>query len=294
MRRLLAAMLLVAIAGCGEPSRERSSAPQSESAGPAADGAAPRSARRDGGPNVSPTAAPGVAFNYRYAFRLAADRVAEVQERHAAACEGLGVARCRITGMSYRLVGDRDVSAQLRFGLDPSLARRFGRAGVEAVTQAEGLMIESQISGQDVGTGIRADGRSIAQLQDELRRIEARIADPDVSADEKVELRQEAAALRDEIRALGEGRQDAQASLATTPMVFDYGSGSYGSDAPDFGATLSDAWDGFLWGLYGLFVVVMTLLPWIALGALVWLAVRWGLRQARRRRPAVAVETPAS
>ena len=47
----------------------------------------------------APTAAPGVAFNYRYAFRLAAPRIAEVQEQHAQMCERLTVARCRITGM---------------------------------------------------------------------------------------------------------------------------------------------------------------------------------------------------
>ena len=68
----------------------------------------------------SPTAAPGVAFNYRYAFRLPAERVAEVQEQHAQACEQLGVARCRITGMLYRLVNDDDIEAMLAFKLDPA------------------------------------------------------------------------------------------------------------------------------------------------------------------------------
>src|SRR4051812_27650401 len=44
-------------------------------------------------PNVSPSAAPGVAFNYRYAFRLPAARVSQIQEQHARACEQLGVSR---------------------------------------------------------------------------------------------------------------------------------------------------------------------------------------------------------
>ena len=97
----------------------------------ARDAAAPTAARegRGAGPDISPTAAPGVAFNYRYAFRLPSERIEEVQERHAAGCEALGPNRCRITGMLYRVVGDGDIEATLSFQLDPAIARRFGRAG---------------------------------------------------------------------------------------------------------------------------------------------------------------------
>src|SRR5881628_1327936 len=52
---------------------------------------------------IAPTAAPGVAFNYKYAFRLPAERITAVQEEHAEACEKLGVARCRITGLYNHL-----------------------------------------------------------------------------------------------------------------------------------------------------------------------------------------------
>ena len=38
------------------------------------------------GPNVRVSAAPGVAFNYRYAFRVPDAKIAAVQEEHAAAC----------------------------------------------------------------------------------------------------------------------------------------------------------------------------------------------------------------
>ena len=91
-------------------------------------------------PNIGPTAAPGVAFNYRYAFRLAAPRIAEVQEQHALMCERLTVARCRITGLRYRVVNDRDIEAMLALKLDPSVARHFGREGVQTVTAAEGML----------------------------------------------------------------------------------------------------------------------------------------------------------
>ncbi|HMN84711.1 MAG TPA: hypothetical protein PKA74_01795, partial [Bauldia sp.] len=64
------------------------------------------------------TAAPGVAFNYRYAFSLPAGQIAAAQEAHAAACEQLGIARCRITGMRHQLLGENRVEAMLAFKLD--------------------------------------------------------------------------------------------------------------------------------------------------------------------------------
>jgi hypothetical protein len=66
------------------------------------------------GPNVAVTAAPGVAFNYRYAYRLANARIQAAQEAHAQMCEKLTVARCRITGMRYSLVNERDISPAWR------------------------------------------------------------------------------------------------------------------------------------------------------------------------------------
>ena len=41
-------------------------------------------------PNISPTAAPGVAFKYGYEFSLSDERIATTQEVHASACEKLG------------------------------------------------------------------------------------------------------------------------------------------------------------------------------------------------------------
>ena len=237
--------------------------------------------RAAAGPNIGPTAAPGVAFNYRYAFRLAAPRIAEVQEQHAQLCERLTVARCRITGLRYRVVNDRDIEAMLALKLDPAVARHFGRAGVEAVTRAEGMLIESEISGQDVGTDIRRAGRSIAQLNEELGRIEARLAGR-ISADERARLDYEAQQLRQSIRAAEAGREAQQESLATTPMVFSYGSGELVpgfADRPTFAKAWDQAWGNVKEGLLAFFVILVTLAPWILLGLLGW----WAILRVRRR-----------
>ncbi|HEX8364095.1 MAG TPA: DUF4349 domain-containing protein [Allosphingosinicella sp.] len=299
MRRLLALVpLFLAISACGgsfehqsEPSRDSGEGSVSNAMGEATDAAAPApmtsspAERSAAGPAVSPTAAPGVAFNYRYAFRLAADRIATVQEQHAARCEALGVNRCRITGMLYRRHDDENIEARLSFKLDPSIARIFGREAVGMVTQAEGMLVENEISGTDVGTSIRQTGRSIAEMREELARIEARLRGR-LGAGEKSDLEYQAQQLRASISAAEQNRAEAQESLATTPMTFVYGSGHLvpgPQPRRPLGDSLGEAWDNFLNGASVLFVLLVTLLPWILLGLAVFLLVRWVRRRFFRR-----------
>ncbi len=292
MRRALPFLVvLLATTACGQS--ERSSYSPSDESAPAnavetfaaEDAAAAPSeaarASRAGGPNIGPTAAPGVAFNYRYAFRLAAPRISEVQERHAQMCEQLGVRQCRITGMLYRVVNNRDIEARLELKLDPAVARRFGREGVDAVVRAQGMLTESQISGVDVGSRITQATRSIGELTAELERIEAQLRSMGSGA-RKSELEYQAGQLREQIRALRETRTQSEDSLATTPMVFHYGSGALvpGFDqGPTLKQALDEAGESFLYGVYILMRILIAILPWaLAAGLLLWLG-----RLIRRR-----------
>src|SRR5690349_6703198 len=90
-------------------------------------------------PGVDVTSAPGVAFDYRYAFRLPGNRIGAVQEAHAQACEKLGIDKCRITAMRYRLVDQKDVEAMLALRLDPKIARQFGKDATGTVEKADGM-----------------------------------------------------------------------------------------------------------------------------------------------------------
>lgn len=284
-------VLLLAATACSKSSPDRSSlqdgAPAShDAAGNAAESAAPAGqASRDGGPNIGVTAAPGVAFNYRYEFRLPPTRIAEVQEQHAQMCEHLTVARCRITGMYYRVNNEHDVEAMLAFKLDPAVARQFGREGVESVVRAEGMLRESEISGTDVGTEIHAANRSIAELQADLQRIEARLQTPRLDLDEKARLEDQAQQLREQIRAGSAQRDEAQASLATTPMVFRYASGE-----PTLGQSLQDTGDSFLTSLYVLLRVVIALLPWAFAAGLIAAIVIFVRRKLAKKRAAAESE----
>jgi hypothetical protein len=250
-----------------------------------------------GGPNVGVTAAPGVAFDYRYAFRLANGKIAAAQEAHASMCEKLGVARCRITGMRYSLVNERDVSASLELKLDPAIARQFGKDATKVVTDAEGMLVDQQITGIDAGSSIEQANRSRAELQDELDRVTKELARPGLSSVVRDRLLSEAASLRSQIRALGDQKAADEESLARTPMVFNYGSGKAipGFDEP---APLSQAFDraayNFLSAIGFLVIAVATLLPWVLI---VMLSI-WGYRRlpARLRvfshRPDVVEERP--
>ena len=231
-------------------------------------------------PGISPTAAPGVAFNYRYAFRLPGARVGAVQEQHAAACEKLGLDRCRITGMRYRLVGEDDVEAMLAFKLDPAIARQFGKSGIDLVTRSEGMLVDSEISGEDAGSEIAAATRSEAQLNEELQRIEAQLARAGLRSAERAELQMQADRLRESIRATRANRADRQESLAKTPVVFHYGSGDLVpgfDDRSPIATALERASDNLVSGIAALLVVGLTLLPWALLALLLlWLYRRFG------------------
>ena len=233
MRRTLPfIILLLTTTSCGSPMGDESAPPgPSDEMSESADTSAPSApmsggpASRTAGPNVGVTAAPGVAFSYRYSFRLPADHIATVQEQHARTCEELGVARCRITGMRYRVLNEHDVEAMLAFKLEPSLARRFGQAGVETVQRADGMLTESEITGADVGTSIQRSGRSIAEMTAELRRIEAQIERRNLPPEERTRLEYDASQIRQSIQALQANREEQRETLANTPMVFNYGSG---------------------------------------------------------------------
>ena len=234
------------------------------------------SSRAPAPPGITPTAAPGVAFNYNYAFRLPHDRIAAAQEQHASACEKLGVERCRITGFLYEARGDDDVDAQIAFKLDPALARRFGKEGIDAVTRAEGRLVRAQITGEDVGTRIAQGTRSRAEMQEELRRIEAQLAQRGLGAAERAQLQSQAQDLRARLRAEDGAQAERREQLATTPMVFNYRAGETDRSLR---AALTRALDGFGQSARAVLIFFVYILPWALLALLLWLGWRWAKRR---------------
>jgi len=259
---------------------------------------AEQAASADGaGPNVSVTAAPGVAFNYRYAYRLANARIQAAQEAHAQMCEKLTVARCRITGMRYSLVNEHDISASLEIKLDPAIARQFGKDATKVVTDAKGMLVDQQITGTDMAPTIEGADRGRAELQDELDKVNRELNRPGLSNVVRDRLLSEASQLRAQMRALGEQKKSAEDSLATTPMAFTYGSGTtvpgFDEERP-LADALAEAGLNFQRALGALILVLASLLPWAVLLALIvwlWRRYRVGAWLSRRSDEAFARET---
>ncbi|KQZ71949.1 hypothetical protein ASE06_21590 [Sphingopyxis sp. Root214] len=301
--KLLAGAMALALIGCSEKNSEsRREAPAYDMAPidasetvPAqsipAPVAAPPGAMRS--PNIGVSAAPGVAFNYSYAFRLDDNRIAKVQEDHAAACEALGINRCRIAGMTYRLVRENEVEAQLLFKLDPAIARKFGRDALASVEKAEGVLAATRISGEDVGTQISDSQRRSADLNAEIARLETRLKQGGLGDRERAELQQQIAGMRRQLDGERDTRRTDEAMLATTPMQFDY-VGTGGLPGIGYGNPFSDALNMLVHSgsvmLSFILVVGAAVLPWalfFALLLMIWrtppmLVARKWLRGATR------------
>lgn len=286
MRALVALTPLIMFAACSAPDRDEEA--------PAERPVDVQESMQDSriaaasGPGIAVTAAPGVAFDYRYAFRIPSAKIAAVQEVHAAACEKLGVNRCRITGMRYSLSGKSDITGMLAFKLDPAIARNFGKTGIAAVVQAEGMLVDAAIEGVDAGAAIRRSDQTSVQLRADLERIEQRLRDARGSA-ERAQLQSEAERLRQALRATQDTRTEQADSLATTPMEFTYRSGSA---VPGFdgGSPLRLALDTAIGSALTLLTVLLVLvgglLPWLLVAALViWVFRRIGGGRFARRQP---------
>ncbi len=279
---LLTAALLAACSRQPNPQRDPNQEPPATRSFDVAESAA--------APGVDVTAAPGVAFDYRYAFRLPGNRISAVQEAHAQACEKLGIDKCRITGMRYRLVDQKDVEAMLALRLDPKLARQFGKDATAAVDKAEGMLVDQEITGEDVGSKIAGATRSEAELREELRRVEAELARAvpmkgtvaSQAAVDRQSLLDRAQEIRAQLRALGEGKESDKQALVGTPMVFNYGSGSV---VPGFDVrsplrdALQQAWNNLVGGFAAILVILITLVPWLLLAGVAF----WAIRRARKR-----------
>ena len=226
MRAWLLASVCLGLAACSKTeSSAGDEAPVAADASDSASSARAPSAALSA-PGIAVTAAPGVAFAYDYAFRLPSDGIAKTQEVHAQACEKLGIARCRITGMRYRLIGENNIEAMLAFKLDPAIARGFGKDAIAAVDAAQGKLVDAEITGTDAAAEIDRLAIQRSRTEEAIKRIDAQLADPRVKGSEREELQRQRAVLTQTIGATRDDTRAQQASLATTPMVFRYGSGA--------------------------------------------------------------------
>ncbi len=286
---IIALPLICAVAACSPEAQEgeaTQTADVAEEAAPAA--AREANSAADGAvfakpAAVSPSVAPGVAFQYSYDFRVPGDRIEAVQDEHAAACETLGLSRCQITGLAFSQSERGYPEGRMEFLLDPAIARKFGRDAIASVEKAEGVLATSNVSGENVGDEIATSQVRSAGIEAEVKRIEARLAAKGLANDERVELRRRAEELREMLGGEKEQRRAGERRLATTPVAFAY-SGNMGiGGSGAFGDALSASTGSLTTMLSLLLMLAGVVLPWLLPVGLIVLIVKSPLGAGARR-----------
>ncbi|MBL9070998.1 MAG: DUF4349 domain-containing protein [Sphingopyxis sp.] len=217
--KLLAGAIALALFGCAEKPADDAAPTNS----PAAESVSEEGSTADAAaPKIGVEAAPGVAFDYSYTFRLADDRISKIQEDHAAACETLGVQRCRIVDVRYQLSDEKLVEAQTQFKLEPGIARKFGANAISSVEKAEGVLADASVAGEDIGTEILASQQRSAGSEAEIARIEQRLKAGGLDKRERAELLAQIAQLRGQLGDEHQTRRSGEARIAWTSVAFNY------------------------------------------------------------------------
>jgi Domain of unknown function (DUF4349) len=228
-------------------------------------------------PSIPASAAPNLAFEYRYAFKLPDDKIGAVQEEHAEACETLGSARCQIVDMTYQQINEDRAEAMLAFKLDPAIARKFGREAIASVEKAEGVLADGNVTGTNVGGEIEDSQSRSAMLQAQLERLEKRLSMKGLPPKERASLQDRAEELRKELDGEQEGRRAGEGKLAMTPVRFTYagddGLPGFGKENP-FANAFDVTANSFATMISFVLLVLGGIAPWALLVLLIVLALR--------------------
>jgi hypothetical protein len=209
-------------------------------------------------PDISPTAAPGVAFNYAYEFSLPDKRIAAAQEAHASACERLSLGRCRIVGMTYTVDQNEQVMAELDLKLDPLIARQFGKSAQQLVESNDGKLFRLAIGSSDEGQVIDQTTKQKSSVSAQIARLEQELAKTKPGTEARANLMSQIEALQQQVSEQTRAIESSQATLASTPMEFHY----YGrGGVPGFrGNPVREAWQTFITTIVWLVKILLQVL----------------------------------
>lgn len=226
-------------------------------------------------PDIGPSAAPGVAFRYAYLYELPDEAISAVQEKHAAKCEALGVARCRITGLEYTVNESDAVAASLTVKLEPAIARQFGKESTKDVRDADGRLRSTDFTGEDTEPLTTGANRTRQDVETRIADIEKQLANA-TAEQERAQLQAQLNDLRTQLSQARATISGAATRLASTPMTFRYYgrggiSGFQGNPVRESVRLLVSS---FVTMVTFLLKALAILLPWLLLAGLVFLIVR--------------------
>jgi VIT1/CCC1 family predicted Fe2+/Mn2+ transporter len=233
-----------------------------------------------------PVSIPRIAYVYEFGYRLAADRIPEVQRKHADLCESKGPQVCRILDMRQSGSEGDYAHGSLNLAVAAPQARAFGAELSKAVGDADGDEISSAISGEDlskqiVDTEARLRARTVLRdrLLEVLRSRKGTVA-------ELVEAERGVAQVNEEIDQARSWLTEMQGRVDFSRVNVSYSSGSPaggGFMEPIRGAIGSIG--SILGMVFAFLIVALTVL--IPIGLIVWGIV--ALIRKLRGRPALTV-----
>lgn len=205
---------------------------------------------------VAALTATGGAFDYRYAYKVPGNHVKAVVESHAAGCDKLGPARCRILSLRYRVDDANRIAATLTFRIDPAVARNFGEAATKVVVGASGALVETEIAGADATATARSNAL-VGRLREQLANAQA--------SNDPVQ-QERARRLQTALDVIGESEADSGETMATAPVLITYASGT---PAPGINgsadASFRDAGNKLVNSAAGIAQVLASVGPWLLL-----------------------------
>lgn len=230
---------------------------------------------------------PQIAYVYSYGYRLAGDRIAQLQQRHADLCESEGPQVCRIISMDQS--GDEGdyVSGSLQLAIAAPQARAFGRELGKAAQSADGEQTASGISGEDLSKEIvdtEARLRARTLLRDRLMEV---LASRKGTVAELVEAERGVAQVNEEIDQARSWLAEMRGRVNFSTINISYESGS--PSAGGFAGPIREAF-GSIGSVLGttiaaLILILTALVPIAVIGAgVVWFGRK--LVNRRKDRPA--------
>ncbi|MDG6078757.1 DUF4349 domain-containing protein [Erythrobacter litoralis] len=236
--------------------------------------AVPRTAGRDlPVSGAIATSLPQIAYAFAYGFRVPADTIRPLQERHADMCEAKGPQVCRIVSMDS---GEREgdyAYGNLSIAVASDQARQFGKALTAASGQMDGELTSSSIQGEDlskriVDTEARLRARTVLRdrLMEVLRNRSGTVA-------ELVEAERGVAQVNEEIDQARSWLAEMRGRVAYSTMTLEYEAG-----APSQGGFVDPIRNalGSLASIFGnliaFLLIVVTVL--LLVGLLLWGGIR--------------------
>lgn len=220
-----------------------------------------------------PVGMPQVAYSYAFGFRVPADLIRPMQEKHADMCEAKGPQVCRIVSMNSGESEGDYAYGSLQLAIASEEARTFGKALTATSEGMKGELVSSSIEGEDlskriVDTEARLRARTVLRdrLMEVLRNRTGTVA-------ELVEAERGVAQVNEEIDQARSWLNEMRGRVAYSTMTLEYEAGTPSEGG--FVDPIRNAW-GSLATIFGnliaiLMVVGLVILP---IGLLVWGAVR--------------------